>query len=101
MWSLTVGKALTVDLGMDRGGEACRGVAPGCWIPWVLGVWVSSGDVWLEGVGSESILEVKSPDVLGVFEGRPRLRGAVFASEPVDLATLEGRADLPSSSACG
>ncbi len=62
MWSLTVGKALTVDLGMDRGGEACRGVAPGCWIPWVLGVWVSSGDVWLEGVGSESILEVKSRD---------------------------------------
>jgi hypothetical protein len=47
------------------------------------------------------MLEVKSPDVLGVFEGRPRLRGAVFASEDVGLATVEGRGDLPSSSACG
>lgn len=67
-----------VDLGSERGGEAWRGVEPACCeIPWPRGVCVSSGDVWSEGRGGASTCEVKSPDDLGVFEGRPRLRGAV------------------------
>lgn len=65
-----------VDLVIVRGGEVCTGVEVGCWAPpCVFGVWISSGEVWLEGVGRESTLEVKSPEVLGVLAGRPRLRG--------------------------
>ena len=67
-----------VDFGMVRGGEACVGVkGGGCDPPWFMEGWLRSGEAWLIGVGRASICEVKSEEGLGVFAGRPRLRGPV------------------------
>ena len=90
-----------VDLGMVRVGEACK-VDEAGGSPEIPDVCCNSGDVWLEGVGRASMLEVKSPEDLGVLDGRPRLRGPIEmhqSSSSGDARWRRGRLDLPSSSA--